>query len=469
MAEYSSLPKRWDYEADVIVVGAGTAGLPAAIMAADAGAKVAVLECMSYCASSLALVEVGPAFAGTDVQEAEGIHDSAELFYRDGMEKAKGWPEMWRLFTDYQLDTYYWCKNLGLKFEELFAVPRHSAKRGFFINAVEWLQIVEKEARERGAEILFLHRAMRLIRDAQTGRVAGLKVAVKGKMENFRANKAVILATGGFGRNRDMVLEYGPEYADYAPIMPPGHLGDGLKMAMAEGADTRGIGSAVMPSFQVDAVTKSGNMGFIAYVGGIFVNVHGKRFCDESTRNSWHGFLSREAMKQPGGLSWIVYDEKIRRKVIPSKFGAATPEQTDNIKALAEKAGIDVVGLNETVERYNGDIDRVGYDTEFDRRTLVADEGAPGKIDEPPFYAIRSVASTTSFKGGLRVNTLLQVVNKYDEPIQGLYACGEVAGGLWGPNGTYLPCTGISSSMTFGRIAGRNAAAEQFNGRPRRE
>ena len=115
MRDFSLLPEQWSYEADVVIVGAGNAGLPAAIMAADAGAKVAVLESMSYCASSLALVQVGPAFAGTDVQKAEGIDDSPELFYRDGMEKAKGLPEMWRLFTDYQLDTYYWCKKLGLK------------------------------------------------------------------------------------------------------------------------------------------------------------------------------------------------------------------------------------------------------------------------------------------------------------------------------------------------------------------
>ncbi|MFC1867281.1 FAD-binding protein [Thermodesulfobacteriota bacterium] len=462
MTDSSLLPKQWDYETDVIVAGAGTAGLPAAIMAADGGAKVAVLESMSYCASSLAMVQVGPAFAGTDVQKEEGIDDSPELFYRDGMEKARGLPEMWRLFTDYQLDTYYWCKKLGLEFGELFGVPRHSAKRGLFIKADEWIQVLEKTAKERGIEIRFLHRAMRLIRDPFTGRVIGLKVKVKGKMENFKANRAVVLATGGFGRNREMVMEYGPDYVDCAPIMPPGHLGDGLKMAMAEGSDTRGIGIAVVPSYQVDAATNSGNMGFIVYVGGIFVNSDGKRFYDEGTRNSWHGLLSKAAMAQPGGVCWVVYDERIKRKVIPSKIGKAEPLKADTIEELAEKAGIDAEGLRETMEKYNDDIDRLGYDSVFDRRTLVGDEGFPVKIDTPPYYAIKSKASTTSFKGGLKVNTFLQVVNKYDEPIPCLYACGEVAGGLWGPKGTYLPCTGISSSMTFGRIAGRNAAAERY-------
>jgi len=458
MTDFSSVPNQWFQESDVIVVGAGTAGLPAAIVAADAGAKVVVLESMPFCASSLAMVQVGPAFAGTDAQKAEGIEDSPELFYRDGMEKAKGQPEMWRLFADDQLNTYYWGKKLGLKFGDLFAVPMHSAKRGFFIDAAEWLRILEQKALEKGVEILFLHRAMRLIVDFSGGRIIGVKVKVEGNIINFKANRAVILASGGFGRNRDMVMEYGPDYIDCAPIMPAGHMGDGLRMAMDVGADTRGIGIAVFPSFQVDAKTHTGNLGFIAYMGGIFVNNNGKRFYDESTRGSWHGNLSKAAMAQPDGESWIIYNEKIKQNVIPSKFGNAQPEKAETIDSLAQQAGIDEKGLQTTVERYNKDIDEYGFDTEFDRRTLIAQEGAPVKIDEPPYYAIKSKTSTTSFKGGLRVNTLLQVVNKYEEPIRGLYACGEIVGGLWGPGGTYLPCTGVSSSMTFGRIAGRNAA-----------
>ena len=133
----SEVPHDWAHEADVLVVGAGSSGLPSAIMAADSGVKVTVLEIMSYCASSLSLIQVGPAFAGTDVQKEEGIDDSPELFYRDGVEKAKGAPEMWRLFADYQLDTYYWCKALGMKFGGVVAPPGHSAKRGFFIQSDE--------------------------------------------------------------------------------------------------------------------------------------------------------------------------------------------------------------------------------------------------------------------------------------------------------------------------------------------
>lgn len=452
--------RRWDCEADIIVVGAGNSGLPAAIVAAELGAKVVVLESMSYCASSLALVEVGPAFAGTDAQKEQDIEDSPELYYRDGVERAKGLPEMWRLFADHQLDTYNWCKSLGLKFGRLFAPPGHSAKRGFFIDADEWLRTLEQAARERGVDIRFLHRATRLVRDPYSGRIVGVKVKVHDKVYNFLARRAVVLATGGFGRNRELVVEYGPEYASCVPRMPEGHTGDGLKMALAEGAATQGIGIAVAPSFQIDEKTGTGNMSFVAYTGGIFVNVWGKRFWDESVRESFYGILSREALRQPGGAFWVVYDDRIKSRVIPAKLGQAQPVESDDIEDLALKAGIDPRGLAETVAAYNSDIEIFGYDTVFGRRTLVGVEGSPITIEVPPFYAIKCAVCTTSFKGGLKVNTRMQVMSHYGEPIPGLYACGEVAGGLWGYGGTYLPNTMISAALTFGRIAGVNAAME---------
>ena len=348
----ASIPKKWDYEADVIIVGAGTAGLPAAVVAAEAGAKVAILELMSYCASSLALVNVGPAFAGTDVQKEQGVDDSPEQYYKDGVELAKGVPEMWRVYTDNQLDTYYWCKKIGVKFGELFAPPAHTRKRGFFVKGSDMLRVLEKTAKEKGVEILFLHRATRLITDPQTGRVLGLKVRAKDSKEekNFKARKAVIITTGGFGRNHEMVEEYGPEFVDWIPTMPPGHLGDGLKMALAIGAGTKDLGHAVCGSFAVDVVSKTGVMDFVGYAGGIMVNVNGQRFWDEATRKSFYGMLSEKGMEQPGGFFYVVFDDKAKNKVRSGKLGKAKPFQGNTIEELAEKAGIDPKGLKETID-----------------------------------------------------------------------------------------------------------------------
>jgi fumarate reductase flavoprotein subunit len=457
-----SIPKKWNHKADVIIVGAGTAGLPAATVAAEAGAKVTVLELMSYCASSLALVNVGPAFAGTDEQKEQGIDDSPKQYYQDGIALAKGVPEIWRTYTDHQLDTYYWCKKIGVKFGELFAPPAHTRKRGFFVKGTDMLRALEKAAKEKGVEILFLHRATRLIADPKTGRVLGLKVKAKNKAEqNFKANKAVILASGGFGRNREMVEEFGPHFIDWLPTMPPGHLGDGLKMGLALGAGTQDLGHAVVGSFSVDVASKTGVMDFVGYAGGIFVNVNGQRFWDEATRTSFYGLLVEEGMKQPGGFFYVVFDDTAKNKVRHGKLGKAKPYQGDTIEELAEKAGIDPKELKETIDKYNSDIRSVGYDTVFDRRTLEGCEGTPATIETPPYYAVKCKGSTSSFKGGLKINSRCQVLNQYGEVIPGLYAAGEVTGGLWSAHGTYLPCTMVTAAMTFGRIAGKNAAAEK--------
>jgi fumarate reductase flavoprotein subunit len=188
--------------------------------------------------------------------------------------------------------------------------------------------------------------------------------------------------------------------------------------------------------------------------------MNGKRFWDEGLRTSFYGMITREGMRQPGGLYWVVFDEKARKQLELSRMGKVKPHQANTIEEVAKKAGIDPKGLKATVDKYNSDIESVGYDTVFDRRTLVGVDGTPITIDTPPFYAIRLTATTTSFKGGLKINSRCQVVNQYDEVIPGLYAAGEVTGGLWGADGTYLPNTMVPAAMTFGRVAGMNAAAE---------
>lgn len=462
MARVSTIPEKWDYEADVIVVGAGTAGFPAAIAATDAGAKVVILELLPYAAPSLGLINVGPAFAGTDVQKEQGIEDSPEEYYKDGVELAEGDPELWRAFADKQLDAYYWCQEIGMNFgKDLFPPPGHRIKRGIWKKGPEMVRTLEKTAKAKGVDIKYSHRATRLISDLNTGRVLGLKVKVKEKEQNFKAKKAVILGTGSFGRNKEMVEEYGPYFVDWLPTMCHGHLGDGLKMALDVGAATKHIGRAVCGSFAVDIETKSGIMDFIGYCGGIFVNVNGKRFADESGRIRFYGLVTEDGMKQPGKVWFGIIDDKIKNTTLRTHMlKKAKPVEADTLEELAEKMGIDPVGLKETLEKYNSDIESVGYDTVFDRRSQEGCEGTPLKIDTPPFYAFRCTGATSSFKGGLKTNVKAQVVTQYDEVIPSLYAAGEVTGGLWGHGGTYLPCTMVTAAMTFGLIAGENAVNE---------
>jgi len=458
------IPNKWDYEADVIVVGAGTAGFPAACEIANAKNKVCILELLPMAAPSLSLINVGPAFAGTDIQQKAGIKDSPEEYYKDGVELGLGEPALWKAFTDNQLDTFYWCQEIGMGLgkDGMFSPPGHRIMRAYWIKGTEMTRALEKAAKEKGVDIKYSHRAMRLIIDPTTRRVFGLKVKVKDKEEqNFKAKKAVILATGGFGRNPELVAEYGPYFLNWVPTMCHGHLGDGLKMALEQGAATAHIGRAVSGSFATDVETRTGIMDFVGYAGGIFVNINGKRFADEGMRVKFYGLVSEEGMKQPEHVWFAIIDDKMKKTTLrPPMMHKAKPVEAPTLEELAGKLGINPAGLMATVEKYNRDLDTLGYDSEFDRRTQEGCIGKPIKLDTPPYYGYKCTGSTSSFKGGIKINDKMQVVNQYGEVIPGLYAAGEIAGGLWGNNSTYLPGTMVSASMTFGRLAGRNAVKE---------
>lgn len=462
MTSGAPVPKKWDYETDVIVIGAGTAGFPAAMMAAEAGAKVTILELLPYAAPSLGLINVGPAFAGTDTQKEQGIDDTPQDFYKDGVERALGDPELWKVFTDNQLETYYWCQKIGMNYgKELFALPGHTKKRGIWIKGAEMVRVLEKAAKATpNVEIKYSHRARRLITNPDTGRVLGVTVEAKGAEQNFRANRAVMIATGSFGRNKEMVEEYGPYFKDWIPTMCLGHLGDGLKMALDLGAATKHIGRAVSGSFATDVKTRTAICDFIGYSGGIYVNVNGKRFDDESNRDRFYGLVSEEGMKQPGHVWYAIIDEKMKTGTLRTHMlKKAELQKFDTLDELAAGMGIDAAGLKATIEKYNSDLDTVGYDTVFGRTTQEGCDGKPIKIDTAPYYAVALSGSTSSFKGGLCINAKTEVVSNYGEPIPGLYAAGEATGGLWGYGGTYLPGTMVSSALTLGRIAGKACAA----------
>ena len=458
------VPDKWDYETDIIVVGGGTAGLPAAIKAKEAGAEVVVLELLPMLAPSLPLINVGPAFAGTDVQKEQGIPDSPEEYYKDGTELGKGDPALWRVFADNQLDTYYWCQEIGMDMgKDLFPPPGHRIKRGIWKKGSEMLRALEKTAKEKGIEIRMQHRALRLITDPATDRVIGLKVRIKDKEEqNYRARKAVILCTGGFGRNPGLVHEFGAYFDNWLPTMSHGHQGDGLKMALEQGAATAEINHAVSGSFAVDIGSKTGIMDFVGYGGGLFVSKEGKRFADESGRTEFYGLITEKGMKQTGHCWYAIYDENVKNNTLrPHMLHKAKPEVANTLEELAKIFDIDYAGLKATIDKYNKDLDTVGYDTEFDRRTQEGCEGTPKKFETPPFYGYVCTGSTSSFKGGIKIDPQTHVLNQYGEVIPGLYAAGELTGGMWGYGGTYLPCTMVTAAMTFGRLAGAAAAKEK--------
>jgi len=472
-----NIPEKWDHETDVLVIGAGTGGLPAGITAVEAGFKATVLESRPKAGGSFAMVAGAFAIAGSDEQEELGIEDNPDLFYQDFIKVCDADPEVARAFCDHQIESYKMLKDEGIKFPGIVPHPCHSRERCLgWIGGMgpKFVKALLGRCERDGVEILYKHRARKLIREPRSGRIMGATVEVKGETKRFKANKGVIIASGGFGHNKELIAEYDPIMVNAIPKMPVGHQGDGLIMGLDIGAATKDIGISIAPSWPLCADTHSNAIWLLDY-GAIFVNVHGIRYHDESSSEAFYGPMTGAGMKQPGGVYWIIFTDPIKNVVgtidLIGKEGQTerNMEQVgsiekcktytaDTLEELGQKSGVDPKGLKETIERYNRDIDEFGYDKEFGRKHQFGDMREMMKIDPPPYHAIKCVTSTTSFKGGLKINGRCQVLDNFGDAIPGLYAVGEVSGGLH--TKTYLLGVMTSSAMTQGIIAGGNAVRE---------
>jgi len=456
-------PGKWDKETDVLIIGAGTAGCPAAIAVQEAGYKATLLETTNITGGSGRLIMVGGAFYGTDVQKKAGLDDSPQQAYKDGIEVAMGDPDMWRLVADNNLDTYNWLKSIGCSpvQEEILALPGHTVPRLHRYVGGTVHDAIEKATMESGAEILFGHRAKRLIQDPETERVLGAVVQTKDGLINIKAKKAVILTTGGFVRNREMISEYNCRFEDCIPLSAPGTFGDGFLMATELGAKTSHMGDAVVASLAACTTTHADRALIATWKGAIMVNVNGERFTDESCPGGYYGDCTDAGLDQPGKVYWIIYDDDMRNAAGVEEMSRHKEFVADTFEELAKVSGIsNPEKFVKTIEQYHRDLDSEGYDTVFGRKHLTYIHGTPVKLSKAPFYAVKCETSITSFKGGLKVNSRLQVQSVFGETIPGLYSAGEVNGGLFSHH-RYLGGTNWTSAMSLGRVAGQNAVLEK--------
>jgi len=464
MLDELSIPKEWDLESDVLIIGAGTAGLSAAIEAAKAGVETVVLEQMPKCAGSLSVCVGNINFAGSEFQRKQGIEDSPDRYYEDGIKVCHGEPALWRAFVDNHLKTYEMITGLGYKPIAIWLLPGHSAQRSYYFEGggPELLRLLERGSTEQGAKILLNHKVTRLIVDPVRKRVVGVKAEKDKKVLNFKARKAVIIASGGFGNNPRMVAEFkGLTYAKRCLPTMRGHTGEGIRMAMAVGVATSHIGTAAMPSIPMDANTKNPAAITLHHTlcGAIFVNSLGKRYVNECLQI--FPYLGEASFAQPGDYTFTIYDSEIRELIELVDWSIYKEYKDDTIEGLAKQLDIEPKALAETIREYNDDIDKNGYDTKFGKKLLLAHVNAPPvKIEKPPFYGLKTMNCFTSYKGGLKINAKAQAIDQYGDVVPGLYAAGEGTGGLFG-EGSYICGTMICESLTFGRIAGINAAAEK--------
>lgn len=446
---------------DVLVIGAGQAGLCAALAATQAGARVAVLEKLPLPGGSTAMSSGLSAYAGTDEQAAAGIADSVELLRKDILATGKYHCDeaMVDAYCREQLATYRWLKDLGVRYESVHAASGQSVPRSHSTNPSAMIDTLARRARELGVPIIMQARAAQLLTEA--GRVVGAQVERHGSLTDVHAG-SVVLASGGFSRNAELLDRFVPQMAKALPGGSRGSEGDGLLMAWAIGADfkdtpyikgTFGIYPEVDPR-------ESGTGILAVYKGAIAVNTAGRRFVNESIPYKETGDA---CLAQPSALAYQVFDQTVMDRDDPAveiywfsgRLATGLLQTADTLDGLAEKIGVPPAELTRTVETYNAAA-RGERPDEHGRTTLVGGYGTPAPLDKPPFYAHPSTAVVLATYCGLTVTPDGNVRNVFGEEIDGLYAAGEITGGFHGAG--YVTGTSVGKAGIFGRLAGQAAA-----------
>ncbi|MCF0254655.1 MAG: flavocytochrome c, partial [Duodenibacillus sp.] len=308
-------------------------------------------------------------------------------------------------------------------------------------------QFFRDQVREKNIDLRLNSKLVKLV-TGEDGAVTG--ALVRGKHNGvYQINaRAVVLATGGIGANAKLVQGLRPDISpDVKTSNQPGSQGDGMALAQKAGAavvDAREI--QLNPTLLVGSPVIISET--VRGVGAIFVNKEGKRFMSELlTRDVTSDMIAR----QTGGVAYEIFDQKVRDKVkqTSAAFELGLAKEGSTVEELAKNAGIDPAALKATVEKYNR-FAAEGKDAEFGR------EDCKAGIDTPKYYAIEVTPAIHYYMGGLKINGKAQVISKGGKPIKGLYAAGEVTGGVHGKN--RLGGNSISETITFGRIAGGEVA-----------
>jgi tricarballylate dehydrogenase len=486
---------------DVIVVGAGNAALSAALAAKENCESVLVVEkAPDYFRGGNTYFTGGIirfAFNGIedikalipDMSEAE--ENSIEVgkyteddYYDDMMRVTHGLsdPELAQILVSQAHPTMKWLQENGVRF--VLSFGRQAFKDGdkyrFWgglvveaVGAGKGLSDQQFDVCERrGIEIRYSTQGVNLLQD-DSGRVSGLRVLGPEGFEDIAGN-SVVLASGGFEANAEMRCRYiGPGWEMVKVRGVPYNTGDGIRMALDIGAQSHGHWSSChavawdmnAPAFGDRIITELFQKH--SYPFGLISNINGERFLDEGYdfRNYTYVTYGRALMTQPQGLAFQIFDEKVKHLLRDEYWiPQTTMAQADTIEELATRLDIDPEGLAATIKEYNAAVR-----TDIPYNATVKDgrctEGlAVNKtnwaetIDTPPYYGWAVTTGISFTFGGVKINTRGQVVTNSQEPIPGLYAAGEMVGGLFYYN--YPGGSGLSAGMVFGRLSGTSAAED---------
>lgn len=457
-----TLPKESTY--DVVVIGAGGAGFSAAIEAKNAGANVVLLEKMPAVGGNSLISGAEMNAAKNWVQPKLGINDDSPELHAEDTYKGgdmKGDMNVIKVMTHNALDAAKWCRDyLGVRFEDdnLFFFGGHSRKRALIPvghTGTEFITKFQAKADELGIPVITNMKAEELIKD-KSGRVVGVKATMNGASYTFNAKGGVVLATGGFGANPEMVKKYNPKIDErFKTTDAPGTTGEALYMAERAGAQLVNMG--YIQTYPIcDPI--SGVIELIAdarFDGAIMLNQEGKRFVEELQRRD---VLSEAILKQTGGYCWVLWNDKIGSisntvKEHPTEYEAFTKQgimaTCDDLKCVADFTKIPFDSLKDTVNRVSSMTGK-GNDKDFNHRSGLVD------MTQGKYYVIKAVPSVHHTMGGVRINEKAQALTAEGKAIPGLWAAGEVTGVTHGTN--RLGGNAYTDIIVFGRIAGKAAA-----------
>ena len=468
-------PAKWDEDFDVVVIGSGFAGLAAAIEAKDAGASVVVLEKMRVPGGNSIINGGVMAVAGSFIQAEKGIKDSPDLMYEDMMKAGLylNHPELTRMVADQSNPTFRWCIDyLGVGFKGLLHMGGHTVARSCATSTYSGSAIVNKELdklKEMGVEVrtgVYLEKIFR----GHNGRILGVQAREgyrfpkedSGKAKTIQTRKALVMATGGFSNDVPFRMIQDPKLIEKVmSTNQPGATGEGLRELLRIGA------TPVQPSWiQLGPWASPDEKGFglgphfatgPVFSYGIMVDpATGKRFISElanrkiradaiiRTGHAAIGISDQEGAEKCGGPPGAL--KKLLERGVVKKF--------DTLEDLCKAYDMPYDAVRESVEKYNSYV-KTGTDKEFGR--YIQKDAKP--MVQAPFYAIRLWPKVHHTMGGVQINPKAQVMGLDAKPIQGLYAAGEVAGGVHGA--VRLGSCAVVDCLVFGRIAGKNAAAEK--------
>lgn len=490
-------------EADVVVVGAGGAGMTAAITAAAEGKSVVIVESQPMVGGN-SVRATGGMNAGKTVYQDEnefgesagvektlktaaekyadnetitalaktvseqwaayqanptGYFDSVELMELDTMIGGKGIndPELVETLCANSADAIDWLDEHGITLHDVSSFGGASVKRihrpvnaeGKTVSVGSYMiPLLQENCEKAGVQILLNTTANEILTDAN-GAAVGIK-ATGSTGETVTVNaKAVVLTTGGFGANLDMVTEYKPELKGFMTTNAAGAQGQGIEMAQAIGAAT-----VDMDQIQIHPTVEANTAALITEGlrgdGAVLINAEGKRFIDEvGTRD----VVSAAEIAQTGSYSWLVVDQAMvdASSVIQGYIKKGYTVTGETYEELGEAMGVDAAAFAETMEKWNGYVEAKN-DPDFGRTSFA------NPLNTAPYYAVKVTAGVHHTMGGLKINANTEVLNEKGEVIPGLFAAGEVTGGVHGAN--RLGGNAVADFTVFGRIAG--AAASDY-------